>query len=415
MRLPHRLVVGDERLRRRANRGPSPAAAACAEALGQAAQERPTAYAASTTSSSGLGPTSAFGGRSSPISSLRSPPRAAGDRRRSGPAPPPPARRVAPTAVSEDNPAHVVRACSPRRSATCSGTSRPRSTSPAGGSAAAIAVAMGAGLTAMCARNSRDEWPEARGATAQAETLRARIEPRPGGCRRVRERAGRVPPPRAPQRAEVRNATLGVALERAAAIRSRSRRWGPTWPISRRISPRGNPGYAETPSPARFWPRRACRRAPRARQPGRGRTTSGSSGPMRTPRPPRDPCGLARSAAAMSSRPLPAWSRSAGADELRLPVEWPAELTRDWAWGDSTGKDVRVCILDSGIEPSHPRVERARPGRRGHGHGGRRGRDLRGYGGQPVRSRNGVCRNRPLARTGREAHERAGARRGLHW
>ena len=58
----------------------------------------------------------------------------------------------------------------------------------------------------------------------------------------------------------------------------------------------------------------------------------------------------------MSSRPLPAWSRSAGADELRLPVEWPAELTRDWAWGDSTGKDVRVCILDSGIEPSHPRV-----------------------------------------------------------
>jgi methenyltetrahydrofolate cyclohydrolase len=49
--------------------------------------------------------------------------------------------------------------------------------SPAGGSAAAIAVAMGAGLTAMCARNSRDEWPEARGATAQAETLRARIEP----------------------------------------------------------------------------------------------------------------------------------------------------------------------------------------------------------------------------------------------
>jgi subtilisin family serine protease len=58
----------------------------------------------------------------------------------------------------------------------------------------------------------------------------------------------------------------------------------------------------------------------------------------------------------MSSRPLPAWSRSAGADELRLPVEWPAELTRDWAWGDSTGKDVRVCILDSGIEPGHPRV-----------------------------------------------------------
>jgi subtilisin len=58
----------------------------------------------------------------------------------------------------------------------------------------------------------------------------------------------------------------------------------------------------------------------------------------------------------MSSRPLPAWSRPTGADELHLPVEWPAQLTREWAWGDSTGKDVRVCILDSGIEPGHPFV-----------------------------------------------------------
>jgi subtilisin len=59
----------------------------------------------------------------------------------------------------------------------------------------------------------------------------------------------------------------------------------------------------------------------------------------------------------MSSRPLPAWSLPAGrADELQLPVEWPAQLTREWAWGDSTGKDVSVCILDSGIEPGHPLV-----------------------------------------------------------
>jgi subtilisin len=59
----------------------------------------------------------------------------------------------------------------------------------------------------------------------------------------------------------------------------------------------------------------------------------------------------------MSSRPLPAWSLPAGrVDELRLPDEWPAQLTREWAWGDSTGKDVRVCILDSGVERGHPRV-----------------------------------------------------------
>jgi formiminotetrahydrofolate cyclodeaminase len=90
--------------------------------------------------------------------------------------------------------------------------------SPAGGSAAAIAVAMGAGLTAMCARNSGDEWPEARGAIAQAETLRARIEPLAQADAEAYENAlaaFRLPELLEP---EVRNATLGVALERAAAI-----------------------------------------------------------------------------------------------------------------------------------------------------------------------------------------------------
>jgi formiminotetrahydrofolate cyclodeaminase len=90
--------------------------------------------------------------------------------------------------------------------------------SPAGGSAAAIAVALGAGLTAMCARNSREGWPEARGATAQAETLRARIEPLAQADAEAYEgalAAFRLPELLEP---EVRNATLGVALERAAAI-----------------------------------------------------------------------------------------------------------------------------------------------------------------------------------------------------
>jgi formiminotetrahydrofolate cyclodeaminase len=90
--------------------------------------------------------------------------------------------------------------------------------SPAGGSAAAIAVALGAGLTAMCARNSREGWPEARGATAQAEALRSRIEPLAQADAEVYENAlaaFRLPELLEP---EVRNATLGVALERAAAI-----------------------------------------------------------------------------------------------------------------------------------------------------------------------------------------------------
>jgi subtilisin family serine protease len=53
----------------------------------------------------------------------------------------------------------------------------------------------------------------------------------------------------------------------------------------------------------------------------------------------------------------PAWSLPAGgADSISLAVEWPGEVTRDWAWGDSTGKGVRVCILDSGVDAGHPMV-----------------------------------------------------------
>ncbi|HET9323122.1 MAG TPA: S8 family serine peptidase [Gaiellaceae bacterium] len=56
-------------------------------------------------------------------------------------------------------------------------------------------------------------------------------------------------------------------------------------------------------------------------------------------------------------RPLPAWSLPAGTVEsLALPTEWPGRVTREWAWGGSTGKGIRVCILDSGVEQSHPDV-----------------------------------------------------------
>src|SRR5215218_4031378 len=58
-----------------------------------------------------------------------------------------------------------------------------------------------------------------------------------------------------------------------------------------------------------------------------------------------------------SAEHLPAWSLPAGsAESLELPTEWPGRVTREWAWGDSTGKGVKVCILDSGIELGHPMV-----------------------------------------------------------
>ncbi len=49
--------------------------------------------------------------------------------------------------------------------------------SPAGGSAAAVTVAMAAGLVGMVARASKEHWDEAGGVVGQAETLRARVAP----------------------------------------------------------------------------------------------------------------------------------------------------------------------------------------------------------------------------------------------
>jgi subtilisin family serine protease len=54
---------------------------------------------------------------------------------------------------------------------------------------------------------------------------------------------------------------------------------------------------------------------------------------------------------------LPAWSLPADAvDRIRVPVTLPDQVTREWAWGGSTGAGVRVCILDSGVEQGHPLV-----------------------------------------------------------
>ena len=48
---------------------------------------------------------------------------------------------------------------------------------PGGGSLAAVVTAASAGLLAKVARASRDDWVDAGGAAAQAESLRARAEP----------------------------------------------------------------------------------------------------------------------------------------------------------------------------------------------------------------------------------------------
>jgi subtilisin len=56
-------------------------------------------------------------------------------------------------------------------------------------------------------------------------------------------------------------------------------------------------------------------------------------------------------------RALPAWSLPAGsAQQIADAFRWPERVDRDWAWGGAAGAGVRVCILDSGVEPDHPLV-----------------------------------------------------------
>jgi subtilisin family serine protease len=54
----------------------------------------------------------------------------------------------------------------------------------------------------------------------------------------------------------------------------------------------------------------------------------------------------------------PAWSEQFLPDRLgrarALPL--PQPITREWAWDGATGRGVKVAVVDSGIDGSHPRV-----------------------------------------------------------
>ncbi|MFI6484534.1 S8 family serine peptidase [Nonomuraea sp. NPDC050663] len=45
-------------------------------------------------------------------------------------------------------------------------------------------------------------------------------------------------------------------------------------------------------------------------------------------------------------------SRGAAMDSSQLAL--PCEITREWAWGSSKGSGVRVCLIDSGVDATHP-------------------------------------------------------------
>jgi subtilisin family serine protease len=54
---------------------------------------------------------------------------------------------------------------------------------------------------------------------------------------------------------------------------------------------------------------------------------------------------------------LPAWSlTSSAAAGIGISNPLPERVDPEWAYGGATGRGVKVCILDSGIEPEHPLV-----------------------------------------------------------
>ena len=60
----------------------------------------------------------------------------------------------------------------------------------------------------------------------------------------------------------------------------------------------------------------------------------------------------------MSRLELPAWTEPFTDEERHNLIRAAAlrQIDREWAWGGATGKGVKVAVIDSGVEGSHPVV-----------------------------------------------------------
>ena len=53
----------------------------------------------------------------------------------------------------------------------------------------------------------------------------------------------------------------------------------------------------------------------------------------------------------------PAWSEQFDTDRLpRVASSLPGVISREWAFDGATGAGIRVAVVDSGIDASHPAV-----------------------------------------------------------
>jgi len=53
----------------------------------------------------------------------------------------------------------------------------------------------------------------------------------------------------------------------------------------------------------------------------------------------------------------PAWSNAFAPDNRqKAPDILPPAITPEWAWGDATGRGIRVGVIDSGIDNDHPAI-----------------------------------------------------------